>query len=97
MKTRSRTTSQSKAADENVEKEAKVGTTKKVPQKPSTNAIVAGIISTIKEENSAQKVSEAKNTSDLNGQKSTAQKKGAPKMVRGLPKSGRPWKETKQK
>lgn len=97
MKTRSRTTSQSIAVDENVAKEAKVVSTRKVSQKPSSNAVVASIISSIKEENSAQKLSEAKSTSDSNGQKNSALKKAGPKAVRGLPKSGRPWKETKQR
>lgn len=90
MQTRRRTASQSV---ENTEKP--VETKKKVQQKPKPDALVASIITSIKEENSTQKATEANNTS--NASKSVSKKPAAPKTVRGLPKSGRPWKEKKQK
>lgn len=91
MRTRSRTTSQSV---EVVESPAKtVGSKKKAQPKQSSDALVASIISSIKEENSTPKSAET----NSNNQKSSVQKKAGPKHVRGLPKSGRPWKETKQR
>lgn len=91
MRTRSRTTTQSV---EVVESPAKtVGSKKKAKPKQSSDALVASIISSIKEENSTPKSAET----NSNNQKSSVQKKAGPKHVRGLPKSGRPWKETKQR
>ena len=93
MQTRRRTASQS---IENTDKKDKIGveSKKKVQQKPKTNASVASIITSIKEENSTQK-SESNNNSSAS--KNSGKKSTASKMIRGLPKSGRPWKETKQK
>lgn len=94
MQTRRRTASQSV---ENTEKAVavKVEKKKKVQQKPRNDALVASIITSIKEENSTQKAAEANGNSSASKKPST--KTVLPKMVRGLPKSGRPWKETKQK
>lgn len=95
MQTRRRTASQSV---ENTEKPVEVGIEKKkkVQQKPRSDALVASIITSIKEENSTQKPVEA-NSECLSASKKANKKPAAPKTVRGLPKSGRPWKETKQK
>lgn len=94
MQTRRRTASQSV---ENTEKPVKavVENKKKVQQKPNTDALVASILTSIKEENSTQKSTEANNNSGA--AKKPGNKSATSKMVRGLPKSGRPWKETKQK
>lgn len=95
MQTRRRTASQ---MVENAEKPAKAGaeSKKKAQQKPSADTLVASIITSIKEENSTQKGPEA-NGSSSNASKKSGTKTVMPKMVRGLPKSGRPWKEKKQK
>lgn len=93
MQTRRRTASQSV---ENTEKPVeKVEKKKKVQQKPIADGLVASIITSIKEENSTQKVAEANNGSSAT--KKASKKPVAPKTVRGVPKSGRPWKEAKQK
>lgn len=100
MQTRRRTASQSV---ENAEKPVEVGIEKKkkVQQKPRTDALVASIITSIKEENSTQKAIETNSESVIqlhsSASKKANTKPAVPKTVRGLPKSGRPWKETKQK
>ncbi|XP_031625437.1 coiled-coil domain-containing protein 86 [Contarinia nasturtii] len=98
MRTRSRTASQSVAADENAD--VQVVNKKKTPQKQNNDALVASIISSIQEENST-KETEVKNNENshtkTNGSKPPVQKVNAPKMIRGQPKSGRPWKDVKQR
>lgn len=91
MKTRNRKGSESAAADENVPTLVPVEKKKKVSPKQSTDALVASIINSIKEENIEQKPSADGN------KKSNVPKKVAPKTIRGIPKSGRPWKEPKKK
>lgn len=88
MRTRSRTASQSVAADESAD--VQIESKKKTPKKQNNDALVASIISSIKEENSAKK-------NDENSNKQPVQKVSAPKIIRGQPKSGRPWKEVKQR
>lgn len=92
MRTRSRTASQSIAADENTE--VQIPSKKKAPQKQNNDSLVANIISSIKEENSSKKSDEKQNE---NGNSTAVKKSTAPKVVRGKPKSGRPWKEVKQR
>lgn len=91
MKTRSRTVSQSVAADEIAV--VQVGPKKKAPQKQSDDALVANIISSIKEENTTKKTNNDSNSN------SNATKKPVQKIanIRGQPKSGRPWKEVKKR
>lgn len=60
--------------------------------KQSTDALVANIISSIKEENSVQKPTEVETA-----KKTPPVKVAGPKQIRGKPKSGRPWKEVKQR
>lgn len=95
MQTRRRAASQSVENTENPV-EIEIEKKKKVHQKPSTDVLVASIITSIEEENSAQK-SNGSNKNDSSASKKAAKKVANPKIVRGLPKSGRPWKETKQK
>lgn len=95
MRTRSRTASQSVEVDEKASKSVENSKTPK--PKKSANASVANIISSIKEENSATKSNKTTNNLKSNGENDSVEKKSMPKPVRGLPKSGRPWKDTKQK
>lgn len=94
MKTRSRAASQI-VANESVE--VRVEGKKKATKKQSNDAVVASIISAIKEENTAKISIEADSSSDLNAAKNPSRSGAAPKVVRGQPKSGRPWKEVKQR
>lgn len=94
MKTRSRTASQSIAADENTD--VPVQSKKKASQKQTTDVLVASILSSIKEENSAKK-SDGKKDENGTSNSTAVQKSVGPKIVRGKPKSGRPWKEAKQR
>lgn len=82
---------------ENTQKnvETEVGSKKKEKQKQNTDALDAGILTSIQIENSTKKAGETNNSAS--GSKKMSQKMVVPKTVRGLPKSGRPWKETKQK
>lgn len=89
MRTRSRTASQSIAADENTD--VQVPSKKKASQKQNNDALVANIISSIEEENSSKKSDKKPNK---NGNSTAVI---APKVVRGKPKSGRPWKDVKQR
>lgn len=94
MRTRSRTASQSIASDENAE--VQVQSKKKAPQKQNSDVLVASLINSIKEENSAKKSDEKKpENGELNSV--PAKQSVGPKVVRGKPKSGRPWKEVKQR
>lgn len=92
MKTRSRKSSDAATADEKVPTLVPIKNKKEKPQKQSTVALVASIISSIKDENSTEQ-----NTSNEANGKPAAPKKVAPKQIRGIPKSGRPWKEPKKK
>lgn len=94
MKTRSRTASQS-VANEN--SEIQVENKKKSPKKQNNNSLVASIISSIKEENLVKQSAEVESNLPKADVKRPTQKKVAPKVVRGKPKSGRPWKEVKQR
>lgn len=101
MKTRSRTVSQSVDTPTKSVATEKKGQKTKTPKKQSHDEVLAGIISSIKEENLSEKSKEAK-TTEIKQEKevknvSAPPKKGQPKAVRGLPKSGRPWKDAKKK
>lgn len=92
MKTRSRKSSNSTVpVDDDVPTLVPVQSKKKAPQKQSTDALVASIINSIKDEKSAEKPENGEDKSV------TAAKKVTPKQIRGIPKSGRPWKEPKKK
>lgn len=97
MNTRSGKKSQAAVPEEKVEKVNKSATKTKSAKSKNTDALVANIIDSIKEENS--KETEVNSTSNETNQvKKPAPKKiGQKKPVRGLPKSGRPWKEVKEK
>lgn len=99
--TRSKTASQVAAPVEKVEKVKKIANKSKSAKAQNTDALVASIISSIKEDNS--KSVDSDNSPDTNDKSANEVKPVAPKKVnavkpvRGLPKSGRPWKDVKQK
>lgn len=95
MRTRSRTASQTVEVDEKTSKTVENNKTPK--PKKSTNALVTSIISSIKDENSERKTNKTNDDLNSNGGNHSVEKKSMPKAIRGLPKSGRPWKDTKQK
>lgn len=68
---------------------------KKTPKKQKTDALVASILDEIKEENAAAKSA----TEDGAAKPAAAAEKPIKlqKTLRGKPKSGRPWKDVKQK
>lgn len=94
MNTRSRVASQTIAVADSVPKAKKVRSESKSAKKQSTDALVADIISSIKQDDSAA-AEPANGTNDV---KPAVQKKvQTVKPVRGIAKSGRPWKDVKQK
>lgn len=85
MKTRAR---KSIVADEIPESPQKVI---EVPQKKKkADTLVADILNEIKETNASAKITQEDN-------KARAKPKQTEKVLRGIPKSGRPWKVVKQK
>lgn len=95
MRTRSRTASQSVAADENEDVQIKIK--KKAPQTQNAVDLVASIIGSIKEEKSTQKSNELNDKNSNPNAGKTLVRKHVTQSVRGKPKSGRPWKEVKQR
>lgn len=90
---------------EKVEKVSKVTKKPKATKLQNTDALVSSIISSIKEDNAKKEPATTGNADATSGEssaddakKSVAKNKPkAVKSVRGLPKSGRPWKDVKQK
>lgn len=85
MKTRAR---KSIAAEEIPDSPQKV--IEASPKKKKAETLVADLLSEIKETNAATKTSQDEN-------KVRAKPKSTEKILRGIPKSGRPWKVAKQK
>lgn len=93
MKTRSRRST----AAENAPKEesSPIKVAKATPKKQNASALVADILNQITEENA--KAPATNNQANEAVEVKTSQPKQREKEMRGKPKSGRPWKEVKQK
>lgn len=110
MNTRSRAASQTivnetvENANNSVNKSKRVKSTiideSSTPSKvQKADALVANLLGSVKKENGTVSKSTELRGNDKQGaqEKTKLPKKTAPKVIRGLPKSGRPWKDVKQK